>query len=76
MTRQTALAAAALMLCFAMPAAAGPFEDAVAAHMWINLSAMDGDATAVKLWDDLAKTMPPAQIAEAQKLAREWKPSK
>jgi uncharacterized protein len=33
-----------------------------------------GTKPAVRFRDKLAKDMTPAQIAEAQKLAREWKP--
>jgi uncharacterized protein len=50
-------------------------EDYVAAHMWLNLAAANGNQSAAKGRDTLAaKMMTPAQIAEAQKLAREWKP--
>ena len=35
---------------------------------------MNGDKPASQLRDLLANQMTPAQIAEAQKLAREWKP--
>ena len=46
--------------------------DYVRAHMWFNLSAAQGYKTAAKARDEWAKDMTPAQIAEAQKLAREW----
>ena len=46
-------------------------QDYVRAHMWINLSASAGDEDAIKNRDTVAKQMTPAQIAEAQKLARE-----
>jgi TPR repeat protein len=49
-------------------------QDYVQAHKWFNLSATKGDAHAVKARDIVAAKMTPAQIAEAQKLAREWKP--
>jgi TPR repeat protein len=49
-------------------------QDYVRAHMWYNLSASNGNAEAVIDRDELAKKMSAAQIAEAQKLAREWKP--
>lgn len=54
-------------------------QDYVQAHMWINLgvsslSDKTQRETAVGFRDDLAAKMTPAQIAEAQKLAREWKP--
>jgi hypothetical protein len=51
-------------------------QDYVGAHMWFNLSAAGGDQDAVKSRDEVAQRMTPAQIAEAQKLAREWKPTK
>jgi TPR repeat protein len=61
-------------------------QDFVAAHMWMNLAASlqtDGAGSlspdlqkgAAKLRDDLATMMTPQQIAEAQRLAREWKPT-
>ena len=49
-------------------------RDFVQAHKWYNLAAMNGDKPAAELRDALAKQMTPAQIAEAQQLAREWKP--
>ena len=50
-------------------------QDYVRAHMWFNLAATKGDKDAVKNRDIAAAKMTPAQIAEAQKLAREWKPT-
>ena len=47
-------------------------QDYVQAHMWFNLAAAQGNADAAKNRDITAKMMTPAQIAEAQKLAREW----
>ena len=52
----------------------GVSEDYVRAHMWFNLSAAHGNKVAVKNRDLLALSMTPAQKAEAQRLAREWKP--
>ena len=53
-------------------------QDYVQAHMWFNLAAATsrkrGRDKAVKNRDRVAAKMTPAQIAEAQKLAREWKP--
>ncbi len=56
-------------------------QDYAKAHMWFNLAASRfprGYARdkAVKKRDIVAKRMTPAQISEAQKLAREWKPKK
>jgi hypothetical protein len=42
--------------------------------MWFDLAAARGDSYAKKSRDKLAEKMTPAQIAEAQRLAREWKP--
>jgi hypothetical protein len=42
--------------------------------LWFNLAAAGGDKDAAVPRDGLAKQMTPARIAEAQKLAREWKP--
>jgi TPR repeat protein len=52
----------------------GVFQDSVQAHMWYSLAAAHGEQRAAEARDALAKQMTPAQIAEAQKLAREWKP--
>jgi TPR repeat protein len=49
-------------------------QDHVSAHMWWDLSAARGDKDAAKNLDMVAAKMTPAQIAEAQRLAREWKP--
>ncbi len=51
----------------------GP-KDYVLAHMWLNLAAAKGMKEAVKGRDILEKRMTPAQLAEAQQMAREWKP--
>jgi len=48
-----------------------PF-DLVAAHMWFNVAAVKGQREALGWRAELAKEMTPAQIAEAQRLAREW----
>jgi len=50
--------------------------DNVRAHMWFNLSGAQGNADAAKERDIIAARMTPAQIGEAQKLAREWKPKR
>ncbi len=49
-------------------------QDDVQAHMWLNLAGTQGDEKAAKNRDIVTALMTPAQIAEAQKLAREWKP--
>ncbi len=50
-------------------------QDKVRAYMWFNLSASQGREGAAAFRDLIARRMTPAQIAEAQKLAREWKPN-
>ena len=51
-------------------------EDYVLAHAWLNLAAAQGFADGTKLRDLVAKRMTPQQIAQAQELARNWKPKK
>jgi TPR repeat protein len=50
----------------------GVLQDYVRAHMWFNIASISGkNKNASKNRDIVAKQMTPAQIAEAQKLARE-----
>ena len=51
-------------------------QDYVEAHKWFNLAAAGGNLNAAGNRDWLAKKMTPDQLAEAQRLAREWKPKK
>jgi hypothetical protein len=53
----------------------GVAQDYAAAHMWFNLAAASRNKNAMKARDIVAAQLTPAQIAEAQKLAREWKPT-
>src|SRR5512143_3672667 len=46
--------------------------DFVAAHKWFNLAALRGVDEAKSWRASIAKEMNTAQIAEAQRLAREW----
>jgi TPR repeat protein len=51
-------------------------QDYVRAHMWFSLAAAQGEQRAAKTLTEMAeRRMTPAQIAEAQKLARDWKPA-
>ena len=59
----------------------GVTQDYVLSHMWLNLavsrflaSEKENRDKAIKDRDIVAGVMTPAQIAAAQKLAREWKP--
>jgi hypothetical protein len=51
----------------------GVQRDDVRAYMWINLSTAQGIGGAERNRDGIAQHMTAEQIAEAQKLAREWK---
>ena len=58
-------------------------QDYILAHMWLNLAAARYPASAKKNLNDAVhykdmvdSLMTPAQIAEAERLAREWKPKK
>jgi TPR repeat protein len=46
--------------------------DLVVAHKWFNLAAARGNASALTYRVELSREMSGDQIAEAQKLAREW----
>ena len=48
-------------------------KDTVFAYMWLNIAGQTLD-DARKLRDTAAEEMTPDQVAEAQKLSREWKP--
>ena len=55
-------------------------QDYVEAHKWVNLAAAqsqgDEQTQYAKNRDLISEQMTPQQIAEAQRLAREWKPKK
>ena len=52
-------------------------QDYVQAHLWLDLAAEQGNNNARKMRELVAANlMTPAQIAEAQRLAREWTPKK
>jgi uncharacterized protein len=46
--------------------------DYVAAHKWFNLAAMRGIEEAKSWRAQISRELLPSQIAEAQRLAREW----
>ena len=50
-------------------------QDYALASMWLNLATAQGQPVAKTEMDRLAAKMTPNQIAEAQRLAREWKPT-
>lgn len=53
----------------------GVSKDYALGHMWLNLSAAGGSELGRKNRDLTTKMMTGEQIAQSQKLAREWKPT-
>ena len=53
----------------------GVTQNHVIAHMWFSLAAVRGDRDAARNQDIAAAKLTPAQIAEAQRLFREWDPN-
>jgi TPR repeat protein len=51
----------------------GVSQDYLEAHKWLNLAASRGTKRAIKDREIVAKKMTPAQIAEARRLAHEWR---
>ena len=62
-------------LGFMYEAGRGVPQNYVLAHMWFDLAAARGFRRAAELRDLSVDHMTPEQVAEAQKLAREWKPA-
>ena len=46
--------------------------DLVSAHKWFNLAAMKGNVEAIRLRREIASQMSDAEIAAAQRAARDW----
>lgn len=46
--------------------------DLISAHMWFNLAAMQGNIEARAYRAELSREMSPDEIADAQRLAREY----
>lgn len=46
--------------------------DYVSAHKWFNLAAMQGNEEATRLRREIAVQMTQAEIAKAQRAARDW----
>jgi len=46
--------------------------DLIAAHKWFNLAAMKGNGAAIRLRREVADQMSEAEIAAAQRAARDW----
>jgi len=50
-------------------------KDYVLAHMWVNLAAAQGLESASEMRDHFETAMTPDRLAEAQRLAKAWKPT-
>lgn len=50
-------------------------QDDVQAYKWLQIAAFMGEDKAALIRDFLAESMTPEQVAEAQRLAGEWKPT-
>jgi len=49
--------------------------DYMSAHMWFSLAAAHGNSLGAAMLTDVTRKMTRGEIAQAQKLAREWKPT-
>ena len=50
-------------------------QDDVQALLWFTLAGAQGNADAIRYRNEAIAKMTPAQVAEAERLAREWKPT-
>ncbi len=62
------------MLGFMYARGLGVAQDLIQAHMWSNLAAGQGNEAAASDRDTVAGKLTAEQLAEAAKLARDWKP--
>lgn len=46
--------------------------DYVSAHKWFNIAALKGNRDAIRLRQEIAANMSPAEVAAAQRAARAW----
>jgi TPR repeat protein len=56
--------------------AQGIRSDKVQAYMWLALSAAQGDEEAGRQSDILSKQLKPAEMTNAKKLIKQWKPTR
>jgi TPR repeat protein len=47
-------------------------KDLISAHKWFNLASMRGNDAAKQYRLEIAREMPPGDVAEAQRQARAW----
>jgi TonB family protein len=53
----------------------GVSQDYVQAHMWLDLAGSAGEGQSANQLSELTRKMSPAQISEAQRLAKDWEPA-
>jgi uncharacterized protein len=53
----------------------GVKQNDILAHMWLNVSASRGNSNAPKARDAIARRLTASQVLDAQRMAREWKPT-
>ena len=66
-------------LAYRYPYGHGVPQDYVLAHVYCNLAASNGSGERdqrAEARDDIAKKLTREQLAEAQRMAREWRPNK
>ena len=70
----TACTPASILFQMGLDCAAGRTgaADLVSAHKWFNLAAMKGNTEAARYRKEISGEMTAADIATAQRLAREW----
>jgi uncharacterized protein len=66
---------AQISLAFLYERGEGVRQDFALANMWLNLAAAQGQPVAKIELDRLASKMTSGQVAEAQRVARDWRPS-
>ena len=62
-------------LGFMYEAGRGVPKDPVQAYLWLSLAVFQGDTVAIERRNFLGKNLSADQLAEARRLAREWKPA-
>jgi uncharacterized protein len=70
------IAKAQLNLAIQYVSGTGVIRDYVQAYMWFNLAAKGGEINGKKGIDIVSKGMTSSQIAEAERLSKEWKARK
>jgi uncharacterized protein len=68
-------AASQMMLAILYFGGIGVPKDLCLACMWTTIAGRDGQVPIKELRDQVIGEMTPAQIAEAENLARDWKPT-